>query len=115
MQFPDRKYLMTGAYEFSCAERSTADLLLRLNALGGWNWRLGDSHWYGDYAACVPFPGVRIRICDFPRTTENGYRYRADIRTSADSATAMATVDAAFRRLLGEIAAHDIREIEWFD
>src|SRR5664279_1177043 len=41
---------MTGAYQFVCAEASTDALLKRLNALGGWQWSLGDSHWYGDYA-----------------------------------------------------------------
>ena len=106
---------MTGAYEFVCQERSTADLLSRLNALGGWTWQMGDSHWYGDYLACAPFAGVRIRICDFPERVENSYRYRADVRASSECSTPMEAVDAAFRKILAEIAASGVREIEWFD
>lgn len=106
---------MTGAYEFICQERSTAELLLRLNGLGGWSWRLGDSHWHGDYVACVPFAGVRIRICDFPERVQNEYRYRADVRISGECPRPMAAIDDAFRKVLGDIAARGIREIEWFD
>ena len=106
---------MTGAYEFICQERSTAELLSRLNGLGGWTWRLGDSHWYGDYVACVPFAGVRLRICDFPVPVENEYRYRADVKRSGGCSTPMDAVDAAFRKVLDEIGAHHVREIEWFD
>jgi hypothetical protein len=106
---------MTGAYEFICVYSSTDELRARLNALGVWNWEMGDSHWYGDYLACRPFVGVRIRICDFPERTENGYRFQADVRQSADSQTPMETVDQTFRRMLAEIGAHGIREIEWFN
>jgi hypothetical protein len=106
---------MTGAYDFVCQDRSTAELLSRLNALGGWSWRMGDSHWYGDYLACGPFAEVRIRICDFPERAENEFRYRADVRASGECKTPMETIDGAFRKVLEEIGARGVREIEWFD
>jgi hypothetical protein len=90
-------------------------LLSRLNGLGGWEWHLGDSHWYGDYVACAPFAGVRIRICDFPGRVGDEYRYRVDVRLSGACSTPMEAVDEAFRKVLMEIAAHGVREIDWFD
>src|SRR5260221_9777854 len=69
---------MTGAYEFICKESSTDKLCVRLNALGGWHWYMGDSYWYGDYVGSKPFPGVRIRIIDFPTPIEGEYKYDAD-------------------------------------
>jgi len=106
---------MTGAYQFLCAHASTESLRTRLNALGGWQWTIGDSHWYGDYVACQPFAGVRIRICDFPERVESEYRYRADVRRAADCKTEMAVVDAELRKVLSAIGARDVGEIEWFD
>ncbi len=109
---------MTGAYSFLCAYRDTDALLARLNAMGQWAWRKGDSHWYGDYLACTPFDGVRIRIVDFPERGPNQdeWRYQADIkRWSPDCKTSGSTIDAAFRKVLREISAHDVTEIEWFD
>src|ERR1700675_1474086 len=79
---------------------------------GGAEWRMGDSHWYGDYVACVPFAGMHIRICDFPERVGDEYRYRADVRVTAECSTPMEAVDAAFRKVLAEIAAHGVREIE---
>jgi hypothetical protein len=106
---------MTGAYSFICKEPSTEELCARLNALGGWNWWLGDSYWYGDYVACKPFDGVRIRIIDFPTSVNGECRYDADVRRSADCATPMSVIDEAFRNVLAQIGAHAVQEIEWFD
>jgi hypothetical protein len=106
---------MTGAYSFTCRESSTDQLCARLNALGGWSWGVGDSYWYGDYVVTRPFPGVRIRIVDFPKQVENGYRYDADVRLGAECKIAMAVIDAGFRKALAQIEAQDIEEIEPFD
>ncbi|MBI3476660.1 MAG: hypothetical protein HY010_13085 [Acidobacteria bacterium] len=106
---------MTGAYQFVVPDSSTTALRTRLHALGGWQWSMGDSHWYGDYVACSPFPGVRIRICDFPDRVAGGYRYRADVRLANDCQTAMPAIDEAFRALLAQAGARDVEEIEWFD
>ena len=109
---------MTGAYSFVCTYGDTDALLVRLNAMGDWAWRKGDSHWYGDYLACIPFDGVRIRIVDFPQRGPNDgeWRYEADIKSwSPDCKTHASTIDAAFRNVLRAIPAHDITEIEWFD
>lgn len=109
---------MTGAYSFVCKYGNIDELLARLNALGGWTWRQGDSHWYGDYLACNPFDGVRIRIVDFPERGPNDgdWVYDADIRRwSPDCKTPGPAIDAAFRKVLAEIPAHDVKEIEWFD
>ena len=105
---------MTGAYSFICSYSSTDALCARLNQIA-WQWRVGDSYWYGDYLAAVPFPGVRIRIVDFPRHTETGYQYDSDIRIGKECTTPMAEIDAAYRNVLAQIPAHDIKEIEWFD
>jgi len=105
---------MTGAYSFICAYSSTDALCLRLNQVA-WQWRIGDSHWYGDYLAAQPFPGVRIRIVDFPKAMETGYRYESDIRIGKECTTRMEEIDAAYRKVLAELPAHDIKEIEWFD
>jgi hypothetical protein len=106
---------MTGAYSFTCDESSTDRLQTRLNSLGGWNWTLGDSYWYGDYVACVPFEGVRIRIVDFPTAVEGGFRYDADVRIRGECKTPMDEIDSAFRKVLAGIGARDVEEIEPFD
>jgi hypothetical protein len=118
---------MTGAYSFVCKYSDTNTLLARLNAMGGWTWRQGDSHWYGDYLACNPYDNVRIRIVDFPvqqpPPNDDDWRYEADIRSYpptparawTNRAQSAAEVDAAFREVLRQIPAHDVEEIEWFD
>ena len=106
---------MTGAYSFTCKESSTDRLHARLNSLGGWSWRLGDSYWYGDYIACVPFEGVRIRIVDFPTRVDGGFRYDADVRIRRECTTPEPMIDEAFRKVLAQIGAQDIEEIEPFD
>ncbi len=107
---------MTGAYSFTCQYSSTTALLLRLRELTDWDWKMGDSYWYGDYIVCKPFPGVRIRIVDFPESTERGWKYDSDVRRRAPQcATPMSEIDQAFRKLLAQIPAEDVKEIEWFD
>jgi hypothetical protein len=106
---------MTGAYEFVCKESSTERLCAGLNALGGWTWYMGDSYWYGDYVACKPFEGVRIRIVDFPTPIEGEYKYDADVRLRPECTTPMTAIDEAFRKVLAKIEAHDVQEIEPFD
>jgi hypothetical protein len=106
---------MTGAYEFICEEGSTRHLCSRLNALGGWRWTVGDSYWYGDYILCRPFPGVRIRIVDFPSHMDQEYKYEADVRLTAECQTPMAVIDESFRKVLAQIGVHDVKEIEPFD
>jgi hypothetical protein len=105
---------MTGAYSFICTYSFTDALCARLNQVA-WKWHVGDSHWYGDYVASRPFSAVRIRIVDFPKLTEAGYQYDSDIRIGKECTTPMAEIDAAYRSVLAQIPAHDIREIEWFD
>ncbi len=111
-----RPYLwaVTGAYSFICKYSSTGALCLRLNQLA-WQWRIGDSYWYGDYLAAVPYPGVRIRIVDFPSAVENGWRYDTDIRVRGECTTPKEEIHRAYRELLAQIPAEDIREIDWFD
>ncbi len=109
------EFIMSGAYEFVCAKSSTDELFARLQELGPWKWRIGDSYWYGDYVACVPFLGVHIRICDFPTHEKDGWKYKADIRLSADCRTPMAVIEEAFHKMLALVPAHSVREIEWFD
>ncbi|HET9363841.1 MAG TPA: hypothetical protein VFP71_02530 [Candidatus Angelobacter sp.] len=106
---------MTGAYEFVCKESSTEQLCASLNALRGWQWEIGDSYWYGDYARCKPFPGVKIRIIDFPKQVGDEYKYDADIRLSTECVTPMEVIDELFRKILAQIGAHSIKEIESFD
>jgi len=106
---------MTGAYEFICGESSTDRLCARLNALGGWEWSLGDSHWYGDYVRCVPWEGVRIRIVDFPARVNDEYKYDADLRIAPACKTPLEAIDQAFRQALAAIGAHDVKEIDPFD
>jgi hypothetical protein len=107
---------MSGTYSFVCKYRSTDALLVRLQEFGGWDWRIGDSHWYGDYLACVPFPGVLIRIVDFPKSEEAGWRYESDVRLRSPQCTApMNVIDEAFRKVLAQIPAEDVREIDPFD
>jgi hypothetical protein len=105
---------MTGAYSFICQYSSTETLCARLRQIA-WHWRLGDSHYYGDYVVSVPFPGVRIRIVDFPERTDKGWRYESDIRITKDCKTPIAEIDAAYRNVLAQLPADDIKEIEWFD
>ena len=105
---------MTGAYSFICEYSSTEALCARLNQVA-WKWQMGDSYWYGDYVAARPFPGVRIRIVDFPKHTETGYQYDSDIRIGKECNTPMEEIDAAYRSVLAQLPAHDVREIETFE
>ena len=105
---------MTGAYSFICEYSSTDRLCARLNQVGWW-WQVGDSYWYGDYVVARPFPGVRIRIVDFPTKTETGYLYDSDVRLNKECTTPMDEIDAAYRKILEQLPAHDIKEIETFD
>ena len=105
---------MTGTYSFICDFLSTDTLCARLNQVA-WQWHLGDSYWYGDYVVARPVPGVRIRIVDFPEHLDSGYRYDSDIRIDKDCATPMSEIDAAYRNVLAQIPAHDVKEIEGFD
>ena len=105
---------MSGAYSFICQYSSTNALRDRLQQIA-WDWRLGDSHWYGDYVASVPFPGVRIRIVDFPEQQESGWRYESDIRITKECTMPFAEIDAAYRNVLAQLPAQDVKEIEWFD
>jgi hypothetical protein len=107
--------MMVWAYEFLCKESSTDRLCARLNSLRGWNWTLGDSHWYGDYVKCVPVEGVRIRIVDFPKRVNDQYKYDADVRLADGCKKSMKEIDQAFRAVLEQIGAHGVREIETFD
>ena len=70
MSGADKPKFMTGAYSFICSYSSTDALCLRLNQVA-WQWCVGDSYWYGDYVAAVPFPGVRNSYCRFSRTHGN--------------------------------------------
>jgi hypothetical protein len=106
---------MTGAWSFECEFSSTDALLIRLNALGGWQWRQGDSHWYGDYLGTVPFEGARIRICDFPAKSAQGYRYESDVKRTPGCKTTLTEIDEAFRKVLASIPAVNVMEIEGFD
>lgn len=106
---------MTGAYSFVCPYSSTDLLCHRLNQLNEWKWSVGDSYWYGDYVACAPFTGVRIRIVDFPGRIGDEYRYECDIRRRPECTTPDETIDQAFRAVLAQVPAHSIQEIEWFD
>lgn len=106
---------MAGAYSFICKESSTEALCARLNQLGSWQWRLGDSYWYGDYVACNPFEGVRIRIVDFPKQVHEEYQYDADVRIRGECHTPMSVIDEGFRKALAQIGAHNVQEIEPFD
>ena len=105
---------MADAYSFVCQYSSTDRLCARLNELG-WEWQMGDSYWYGDYVAATPFPGVRIRIVDFPKKVENGWLYDSDIRIRKECDTPMSKIDEAYRRILTELPATNIQEIESFD
>ena len=105
---------MTGAYSFTCKESSTDALCNRLNAVGGWSWAVGDSYWYGDYVVSRPFEGVRIRIVDFPTRVNDQFQYDADVRLR-ESKTPMEVIDEEFRKILAQIGAHDVQEIEPFD
>jgi hypothetical protein len=105
---------MTGAYSFICDYSSTDALCARLNQVG-WHWQVGDSYWYGDYVVTRPFSGVRIRIVDFPTKTETGYRYDSDVRLGKECTTPIEEIDAAYRKILAQIPACDIQEIETFD
>jgi hypothetical protein len=51
----------------------------------------------------------------FSRSTETGYRYESDIRIRKECTTPRDEIDAAYRKVLAKIPAHDIKEIEWFD
>ena len=110
---PEQQF--TGAYSFVCQYNATDALARRLNEISDWKWGVGDSYWYGDYCVARPFPGVRIRIIDFPKGAPEGWLYDSDIRIDQKCVTPTAVIDAAYRKILAAIPAHDIQAIESFD
>lgn len=105
---------MTGAYAFICSYSSTDELCDRLNQVA-WHWQVDDNHWNRDYVVTRPFPGVRIRIVDIPVHTEAGFHYESDVHVGKECTTPMAEIDEAYRNVLAQLPARDVREIEWFD
>jgi hypothetical protein len=61
------------------------------------------------------FPACASVLLIFLTAQIKGWRYESDIRLSKDCKTPMAEIDAAYRNVLAQLPADDIKEIEWFD
>jgi hypothetical protein len=61
------------------------------------------------------FPESAFVLLIFPNAPGDGWRYESDIRVDQECTTLMTEIDAAYRNVLAQLPAHDIKEIEWFD
>ncbi|MGH9634212.1 MAG: hypothetical protein ACRD72_05190 [Candidatus Angelobacter sp.] len=61
------------------------------------------------------FPAYVFVSWIFPDARKTGYRYESDIRIRKECTPPREEIDAAYRKVLAQIPAHDVREIEWFD
>jgi hypothetical protein len=108
------------AYDFTCRQPIEA-IRDAFNAAGPWQWRLNDSHFYGDYLNCRPQEHVRLRVHEYPGNGMfqfSGLRssgFKALLEIEAASAATQSEIDAVFRRLLQAINAANVTETEPYD
>jgi len=105
------------AYDFTCDQTLEA-ILAALNSAGPWQWALGESAVYGDYLNCRPNEHVRVRLHEYPQMLFVGLRdkgFSALLEIRAESMATRFEIDAVFRRLLQEIDATNVTEIEPYD
>ena len=105
------------AYDFDC-DQSIEAILAAFNSAGPWQWGLGDSTTYGDYLNCRPKEHVRVRIHEYPQMLFIGKRdkgFSALLEIRPESTATWFEIDGVFRRLLQEIEATNITEIEPYD
>jgi hypothetical protein len=112
---------MDWAYDFRC-DRPIEAVLAAFNAAGPWQWQLRESAVYGDYLNCRPQEHVRLRVHEYPTAGEYGVfvglrdkGFCALLEVGVASGAARAEIDGAFLRLLQEIDAADVVEIEPYD
>jgi hypothetical protein len=110
---------MGSACEFY-SEMSLDDMLKVLNRKGPWKWSMHDSFWCGDYLVCRPEQGVRVRI-HYPaesvapnRQHPKGY-YTGTFSVDTGAAATPDSIDRIFRKLLTQLHAQKVREIEYYD
>jgi hypothetical protein len=105
------------AYDFTCDQPIEA-ILAAFNSAGPWRWVLGESAVYGDYLNCRPKEHVRVRLHEYPQMLFVGFRdkgFSALLEIHAESMATRFEIDGVFRRLLQEIDATNITEIEPYD
>lgn len=105
------------AYDFDC-DRTMEAILAAFNSAGPWQWFLNESTTYGDYLNCRPQEHVRVRLHEYPQMLFVGGRdkgFSALLEIRAESTTTRFEIDDVFRRLLQEIDATNITEIEPYD
>ena len=105
------------AYDFAC-DQSLETILAALNSAGPWRWVLSESAVYGDYLNCRPEEHVRARLHEYPQMLFVGLRdkgFSALLEIRAESMATRFEIDGVFQRLLQEIDATNITEIEPYD
>jgi hypothetical protein len=95
------------SYDFTCA-LSRAALHERAEGHRGWRWSERDKDAFGTYLACVPQPGLALRIYDLDGPTSDGPTYTVDVRFGADFTGSKADVDAGMRALLSRLGAWEV-------
>jgi hypothetical protein len=110
---------VASAYEF-CCDMSMDEMLKILNSKGSWSWSIHDSHWYGDYLVCRPEQGVRVRIhhpseAIAPDTLHSKNYYTATFSVDSGAAAALDSIDQTLRKLLSNLGAQNVHEVEYYD
>jgi hypothetical protein len=109
------------AYDFAC-DRSMERMLAIFNGAGPWRWEQRESAWYGHYLNTSPAAGVRVRVHEYPQAGESGVfmglrdkGFSALLQIEVECPATQAKIDEAFRRLLSNVNATEISEIEPYD
>lgn len=105
------------AYDFSC-ERSLLEICEIFNAFGPWQWHMRENYMFGSYLNARPEDGLHLRIHEYPQAffrDDLTHGFKSLIEISSDSLFKRREIDALFHRLLRQILATGVREIEPYD
>ena len=106
------------AYDFDC-DLSIEAILAAFNSIGPWQWVLSESSVYGDYLNCRPKEHVRVRLHEYPQMLFVGFSrgegFSALLEIRPEAVATQFEIDGVFRRLLREIDAINITEIDPYD
>jgi hypothetical protein len=95
-------------YDFDCSTSLEA-MLAAFNSGGAWQWRVGDSDFYGDYLKCQPKENAKIKVYDARRfwmwRAGDPEGFWAELSCGPGD---RAEIDRSFLELLRGISASDI-------
>jgi hypothetical protein len=123
--------MLKWAYDFATG-KPIEGILAAFNAAGPWQWELRESVIFGDYLSCRPEEHVWVRVHEYSQmgrgpvplfATEHflasagrpGKGFAASLQIGTEEMAKRSEIDQIFRRLLKDINARNVSEIEPYD